>query len=263
METTNPIGIFDSGIGGITILQEVERQMPHEDIIYLSDDKNCPYGIKTNQEIVEISVQNTNHLIQLGAKVIVVACNTATMAAVATLREQFNIPIVAIEPAIKPASLASKSGIIGIIATKSSIESDHLKTLCKEHSLGNIIVTKAGVGLVAFVEDDQQDSPEAYILLKQYIDPMIENGIDHLVLGCTHYPFFKKHIAKIVQDKNITIVEPATAIAKQIKTVLEQTELACKCKKKGKITFISTSDMSFENNERIESRYEQYKKINK
>ena len=261
MNAANPIGIFDSGIGGVTILLEIERLLPNEKIIYLSDDKNCPYGTKKRQEIIDLAVKNTKLLIELGAKVIIVACNTATMAAVTTLRKQFDIPIIAIEPAVKPASSASKSGVVGIIATKASIESDHLKTLCELHSLGNTIVTQAGVGLVAFVENDEHESQEAYLLLKKYLDPMIKKGIDHLVLGCTHYPFFRKHIEKIVASSNITIIEPAAAIAKQLKNVLAQNKLTNNCSEDNDILFLSTSDTSLTNNERVKARYEQYKKI--
>ncbi len=261
MAHTKPIGIFDSGIGGVTILKEIVALLPNENMIYISDDKNCPYGTKSTQEIINLSRENTKRLIGMGAKIIVVACNTATMAAVESLRSEFNIEFIAIEPAIKPASSATKSGVVGILATKSSIESDHLKKLCEKYAYNKITVSQAGVGLVKLVEQDKQDSEESYKLLKKYINPMIEKGIDHLVLGCTHYPFFKKWLEKITENKNIVIVNPAKSIANQLQRVLANNNLLSDSKDKGEITFISTTNDT--EGKRIEDRFYQYIEIDK
>lgn len=261
MSNSNPIGIFDSGIGGVTILKEIVALLPCENVIYIADDKNCPYGIKTKEEIINLSIKNTEALINLGAKAIVVACNTATMAAVSTLREKFDIPFIAIEPAIKPASSATKSGVVGILATKSSIESEQLKALCKKYAKDKVIVTQAGVGLVQFVEDDKQNSHEAYQLLESYIQPMIEKKIDHLVLGCTHYPFFHKSLNKIVGGTGIVIINPAKSIAQQLERVMKEEKIMNESNQKGELIFYSTTT---ENQcKRVEQRYQQYTTIEK
>lgn len=259
ISNNDPIGIFDSGIGGLTILKEIVQLLPHENIIYMSDDKNCPYGAKTSSQIVTLSIENTKWLLEQGAKIVVIACNTATMASVATLRQSFNVNFVAIEPAIKPASTATKSGIVGIIATKSSIESEQLKKLCNLYASDKIVITKAGIGLAALVENNKHDSEEAYDLLKTYLDPMLERGIDHLVLGCTHYPFFKKNIKKIIADRDVTVINPAKSIAKQLKKVMKKNSLLNSESSEGIISFHST-DPEKENNE-LRERYIQYLKI--
>ena len=261
MANSKPIGIFDSGIGGLTILKEIVKILPNEDVIYISDDKNCPYGSKTSNEIRELSKQNTRKLIEMGSKIIVVACNTASMASVDILRSYFDISFIAIEPAIKPASNDTVSGVFGILATKSSIESDHLKELCNKYADDKTIVTQAGVGLVKLVENNKQDSEEAKELLTKYISPMIKKGIDHLVLGCTHYAFFKKSLLEITENKNITIVNPAKSIAKQLQRIMRTENLFSDSPTKGELTFISTlTDVKCK---RIEERFLQYLEIDK
>lgn len=261
MLNSNPIGVFDSGIGGITILKEIVTLLPCENIVYIADDNNCPYGVKTTDEIIALSIKNTETLISLGAKIIVVACNTATMSAITILRERFDTPFIAIEPAVKPASSATKSGVVGILATKSSVESDQLKHLCEKYAQDKIIVTQAGVGLVKLVEDNKQDSHEAYQLLESYIQPMIEKNIDHLVLGCTHYPFFLNSLNKIIANTDIVIINPAKSIAQQLKRVMKKEGIINDSKKKGKLTFYSTITNS--QCERIEQRYQSYKELEK
>lgn len=259
ISNNNPIGIFDSGIGGITILKEIVQLLPHENIIYMSDDKNCPYGAKTTDQIIELSIDNTKWLLEQGAKIVVVACNTATMASVATLRRTFDVNFVAIEPAIKPASMATKSGIVGIIATKSSIESKQLKKLCRRYASDKIVIAKAGIGLATLVEENKQDSEEAYCLLEKYINPMLKKGIDHLVLGCTHYPFFKKNITKIIADRDVKIINPAKSIAIQLKRVMKRKSLLNLEINKGVLTFYSTD--SLKSKDELKERYIQYLNI--
>lgn len=237
---TNPIGVFDSGIGGLTILKEIEIRLPNENIIYYADQKNCPYGPRTQKEIIDICENITNTLISMGVKTIVIACNTATMAAVKYLRMHYDIPFVAIEPAIKPATENSISGVIGVIATKSSIESTQLQELCDRYSSGKVIVSQSAVGLVDLVENGKEQSKETIELLHKYLDPMIEKGIDHLVLGCTHYPFLTKQIEEVIGNRSIKIVNPAASIAKRLEVVLKENNLINTSDKKGNITFISS-----------------------
>ncbi len=257
---TSPIGVFDSGIGGVTILYEIAKLMPNENIIYFADDKNCPYGTKSTQQIISLVKSNVEYLISRGVKLIVVACNTATLASVKILREEYKIKFVAIEPAIKPASNATETGVVGVLATKSSIESSQLKNLCDKFAHDKMVVTQAGVGLVDLVERDLQDSEESYELLNSYISPMIQHGIDHLVLGCTHYPFLIKNISKIIVDNNIKIVNPAPSIALQVERTLSNENLLNDSEHLGNIEFISSKN-TLEFNQRIKARYEQYKTI--
>ena len=183
------------------------------------------------------------------------------MASVDILRSYFDISFIAIEPAIKPASNDTVSGVFGILATKSSIESDHLKELCNKYADDKTIVTQAGVGLVKLVENNKQDSEEAKELLNKYISPMIKKGIDHLVLGCTHYPFFKKSLLEITENKNITIVNPAKSIAKQLQRIMRSENLFSDSTTEGELTFISTlTDVKCK---RIEERFLQYLEIDK
>lgn len=241
LENTAPIGVFDSGIGGLTILREIVRQLPEEQVIYYADRKHCPYGQRTTQQIIALAESVTQQLLEMGVKMIVIACNTATMAAVGYLREKYDIPFVAIEPAVKPATANSRTGIVGVIATKSSVESSKLKELCDRFSYGKIVVTQAGVGLVDLIERNQEDSPQTMELLHKYIDPMIEKGIDHLVLGCTHYPFVQPQIEQVIAGRDITIINPAPSIARQAERVLREKSLLNPGPGPGSVRFFSSN----------------------
>ncbi len=254
---TSPIGVFDSGIGGVTILRELVKILPTEDFIYLSDDANCPYGLKSNEQIIELAKVNTKWLLDRGVKLIVVACNTATMASIATLREQFKVKFVGIEPAIKPATFGTKTGAIGVLATESSVNSKQLKSLCDIHAQDKVVVRTAGVGLVDIVERDIIDTSEAKELLESYLEPMFEQGVDHLVLGCTHYPFLTKKIEEIISNRDITIINPAWAVARQAKNILQSDNKLNTSG--GKVEFFSTSENT--QSTRVQRRFKQYCEI--
>lgn len=185
---TSPIGIFDSGVGGTSIWREIHKLLPHESTIYLADSKNAPYGPKGKQKIVELSIKNTELLIEKGCKLIVVACNTATTNAIRYLRENYDVPFIGIEPAIKPAALQTKSNAIGILATKGTLSSELFHKTSDLYGNGVTIIEQIGEGLVPLIENGEINSPEMENLLKLYIQPMIAADIDYLVLGCSHYP---------------------------------------------------------------------------
>jgi glutamate racemase len=208
------IGIFDSGIGGLSVFRELTRLLPAERYVYFSDSRNCPYGPKEAPFIKERSSQITDFLIEKGAELIVVACNTATAAAIKHLRENYRLPFVGMEPAIKPAILRSESGVVGVLATAGTLKGAlYLNTLATFK--GNVkVIERIGEGLVEAVERADFDSPEVEALLRGYIEPMLEEGADHIVLGCTHYPFLQDTIKKIV-DGRAKIVNPAPAVARQ------------------------------------------------
>ena len=198
--------------------------MPNEDIIYLADSKNAPYGEKTKEEIINISVKNTEFLLSQGCKLIVVACNTASTNAVKYLREHYDLPFIRVQPAIKPAALNSKTKIVGILATKSTLKSDLLFETSQRFAKGVEVVEQVGEGLVTLIESGKMHSEEMTKLLKKHIKPMMAKNIDHLVLGCTHYPFLTDQIEEIT-GSSVKILDSGEAIARQTKVILEQEDL--------------------------------------
>ncbi len=217
----NPIGIFDSGLGGLTIYSEIHKLLPHENIIYLADSKNAPYGGKSKDEIIRISVKNTEFLLEQGCKLIVVACNTASTNAVKYLREHYEVPIIRVQPAIKPAALNSKTKVVGMLATKGTLESELLFETAQRFAQGVKVVEQVGEGLVPLIETGKMRSPEMTRLLRKYVEPMLDQNIDQLVLGCTHYPFLTDQIQEITGD-GVCIVDSGEAIARQTRVILEQ-----------------------------------------
>ena len=192
-----PIGIFDSGIGGITIYKEINKLMPNESIIYLSDNLNSPYGNKSKEEIKNFSTKNTNWLIEKGCKIIVVACNTATTNSIDYLRNTYKIPFVGVEPAIKPAANKTKTGVIGVLATKGTLTSSLFNITSNDYCSEIKIIESDGKGLVELIENGIFSGEKLEKMLKLFIDPMISANIDYLVLGCTHYPLISKSLKKI------------------------------------------------------------------
>lgn len=220
MINNNPIGIFDSGIGGTSIWKAIHGLLPDEKTIYLADSKNAPYGQKTKNEIVALSKKNVDFLLEQNCKLIVVACNTATTNAIAELRNEYNVPFIGIEPAIKPAANNSKTQVIGILATKGTLNSDLFhKTAQMFHD--TTIIEQVGYGLVQLIEDGNLNSPEMATLLESYLKPMIAANIDYLVLGCSHYPYLIPQIKKILPE-HIQIIDSGEAVARQTQKVLNE-----------------------------------------
>ena len=220
MVNKNPIGLFDSGIGGTSIWKEIHQLLPNEDTIYLADSKNAPYGQKSKEEIIELSLKNTEFLLNQNCKLIVVACNTATTNAIKELRAKYNVPFIGIEPAIKPAALHSKTQKIGILATKGTLNSELFYKNVEQFQEIQII-EQIGFGLVELIEGGKIDSDELQELLLKYLNPMVQSNIDYLVLGCSHYPYLIPQIKKII-PKKITIIDSGEAVARQTKKVLEE-----------------------------------------
>jgi len=237
MKSTNfPIGIFDSGIGGTSIWKEITTLLPNEHTIYLSDSKNAPYGEKSKQEIIDLSVKNTEFLLAQNCKLIVVACNTATTNAIQYLREKYNVPFIGIEPAIKPASLKTKTNKIGILATKGTLNSALFEKTSSTINKQIIVKETIGTGLVELIEEGQINSDKMKSLLSLYINPLLNEGVDCLVLGCTHYPYLIPQIRELVGNK-IEIIDSGQAVAKQTKVILEKNLLLKTDTKKGKHQF--------------------------
>lgn len=217
----NPIGLFDSGIGGTSIWKEVNQLLPNENTIFLADSINAPYGIKSKEEIIDLSVKNTEFLLNNNCKLIIVACNTATTNAIDFLRKTYQIPFIGIEPAIKPAALKTATNTIGILATRGTLSSELFNKTADIHASNINVIEQNGDGIVELIESGQLNSPEMVVLLKKYLLPMVEKNIDYLVLGCTHYPYLIPMIEKII-PKNIKIIDSGEAVAKQTKAVLIQ-----------------------------------------
>ena len=238
----NPIGIFDSGLGGLTIYNEIHKLLPHENIIYLADSKNAPYGGKPKDQIIEISVKNTEFLLKNNCKLIVVACNTASTNAVKYLREHYEVPIIRVQPAIKPAALNSKTKVVGMLATKGTLESELLFETAQRFASGVKVVERVGEGLVDLIENGKMESPEMTQLLKKYIEPMLDHNIDQLVLGCTHYPFLTQQIREITGE-GVQIIDSGEAIARQTRVILGQEGLLNEDQKEGERVFYSNKNV--------------------
>lgn len=234
-----PIGIFDSGLGGLSVTKEIIEFLPGESIIYLADSKNAPYGEKSKEEIIQFSIKNTELLLGLGCKLIVVACNTATTNAIKILRDKYDVAFIGIEPAIKPAALNTKTGKIGVLATRGTLASElFLSTSSKFNDVEFIEVE--GKGLVTLIEAGKIE--ETKPLLKKYLLPMIEKGADKIVLGCTHYPFLIPLIKEII-PASVNIIDSGLAVAKQTKAVLQkQNHLSDK--EEARYSFYTNNDLS-------------------
>jgi len=220
MHNDQPIGIFDSGIGGTSIWKEIHHLLPNEKTIYLADSKNAPYGQKSKEEIIALSMKNTELLLKMNCKLIVVACNTATTNAIEELREKYDVPFIGIEPAIKPAVSHSKTQIIGILATQGTLNSALFNKTTEKYQ-NTKIIEQVGHGLVQLIENGGINSPEMTKLLHSYLTPMIEANIDYLVLGCSHYPYLIPQIKKILPE-HIHIIDSGEAVAKQTQKILKE-----------------------------------------
>lgn len=240
--STQPIGVFDSGIGGLSVWQEIVQLLPNESIIYYADQKNCPYGEKTQSEIYQFSAHITDFLISKGCKIIVVACNTATSAAIHQLREHYQLPFVGMEPAIKPAAELTQSGKVGVIATKGTLNGSRFHEIKNRYAQDVEVMVQVGYGLVERIEAGQWHNHETETLLRTYLEPMLEKGIDQLVLGCTHYPFLRESIEHITQG-TVNIINPAVAVAKQVVRVLQANQLCTSDSHAPTYNFYSSKDL--------------------
>lgn len=220
-----PLGIFDSGVGGISVLREIRRLLPAEDLVYYADSGHCPYGGKTREQIQARAVAITEFLMARGAKLIVVACNTATIAAVEHLRATYPIPFVGMEPAVKPAVAQTRSGVVGVLATGAALAGDKFHKLVADHARDVRIITQPCPGLVEQVEAGLLDAPETRELVARYTAPLLQQGADVMVLGCTHYPFLRPLIQDVV-GKGVSLIDTGAAVARQAQRLLEREGLA-------------------------------------
>jgi glutamate racemase len=233
---SRPIGIFDSGVGGLSVLREVRRELPHEDVLYVADSGHAPYGDKPAAEIDRRAEAIVGFLIGQGAKAIVVACNTATGVSVDRLRERWPMPIVGIEPAIKPAAAATKSGVVGVLATSQTIASARFSKLVETFAGGATILSQPCPGLVEQVEEGDLAGPVTAQLVESYVRPLLDRGADTLVLGCTHYPFVADVIAAVA-GPGVAVIDPSAAVARELRRRLEQARLTTPAETTGSVRF--------------------------
>jgi glutamate racemase len=222
-ELNRTIGVFDSGVGGLSVLHHIREALPDARLIYVADSGHVPYGDKSPEYIEQRSLDLARFLVEQGAEAIVIACNTATAAAAAALRARFKFPIVAMEPAVKPAVAATKNGVVGVLATIGTLESARFAALLEKYA-GNVeIVTQGCPGLVEQVERGDLSGPATRALVERYTAPLLAHGADTLILGCTHYPFLAPLIREVV-GANIALVDTGAAVARELKRRIE-TEL--------------------------------------
>lgn len=234
-----PVGVMDSGIGGLTVWKEIVRQLPNEDTLYIADNANCPYGTKSVDEITVLADAVAGRLADAGCKAIVVACNTATAAAIDMLREKYPVPFIGMEPAVKPAALQSKSGVIGVLATAGTLHGRLFRETSAKFAGGVKTIVREASGWVELVESGDWESEAAYSLVKYHIEPLVAAGADYIVLGCTHFPFLGKLIARAA-GPGVMILDPASAVAGQLCRILQSASLVNPGNKLGKHRFIAT-----------------------
>ncbi len=238
------IGIFDSGVGGLSVWREIVTRLPEESTLYLADQAHVPYGDRPPEEIVRLTVAAVSWLLQQRVKLIVIACNTASAAALESLRSRWPaIPIIGMEPAIKPASQRTRTGHVGVLATPGTLRAERFQHLVERYANGVHVHTVMGTGLVHFVEQRQLEGPEVESCLRGILAPLHAANIDHLVLGCTHFPFLSATIRRVLGD-GVKLVDPAPAIARRTQFILEQHQLQKKRAGPGAWRFVTTGDLA-------------------
>jgi glutamate racemase len=221
MDVPRPVGIFDSGIGGLSVAREIRRSLPREHLLYVADSAYVPYGDRTDDEVRARTLAAGRYLERRGAKLLVVACNTASGAALELLRERLSIPVVGLEPAVKPAVALSKNGRVGVMATAGTLRSDRYARLVQAYGNGARVIPQPCIGLADAIEDGHLDDDVLHALLPGCIGPLKAAGVDTVVLGCTHYPFVREQIAAALGPE-VRIVESGPAIARRTAQVLNQ-----------------------------------------
>lgn len=223
------IGIFDSGVGGLSVFREIRKLLPEERYIYYSDNAHCPYGEKSREYIIGRAREITRLLLSEGADIIVVACNTATAAAIATLREEFQVRFIGMEPAVKPAAMSTKTGVVGVLATAGTLKADKYLNTREKWAEGVKIAEHVGQGFVELVEKGCTIGPEAEEVVMESLKPLLDEGADRIVLGCTHYPFLSETISKtaaiIAPGRDIKVIDPAPAVAKHLLEIMKENRL--------------------------------------
>lgn len=240
------IGIIDSGVGGLSIAKAIQHALPHEHLIYIADSKYAPYGDKTTAQINERVSSLVDVLKTKAIKTLVIACNTATVNLIGQLREEYQLPIIGVEPGIKPAAKQTKSNKIGVLATEGTIKSEAFKEFVQQFSEHNDLMLTPCPKFVPLIEQDLIGTAQAKAAVQEYVTPLIEQGCDQIVLGCTHYPFLKHDIQVVTKD-NAQIIDTSQAVAKQVKNVLQSKQLLNQQASLGNVEFYTTGSLHLAN----------------
>ncbi len=240
---TTDLGVFDSGVGGLSVLRELRALLPHDTIVYVADSANVPYGTKPPALIRERSMAIARFLVEKRqARAVVVACNTATTHAVDLLRQTFSsVPFVGMEPAIKPAAAATRSGVVGVLATDATLDGERFASLMKRHAKGIDVLTQSCPGLVEQVEAGELSGPRTIELLQRYTAPLLAGGADTIVLGCTHYPFLRDTLQELV-GPGVALIDTAEAVARQTARVLADGRDRVATGAAGRVVFYTSGD---------------------
>lgn len=245
MMTKAPIGVFDSGVGGLSVLHWIRKVLPNEDLLYFADSAHAPYGHKPRDFITGRTIKLTEFLLQQNVKAVVVACNTATVAAIATLRSEFDVPIIGMEPGIKPAASLTNTGVVGVLATTQTIKSDQFSHLVNRFGSEVEVVIQECPGLVEQVEKLELDTPATRKLLERYLNALLSRRADTIVLGCTHYPHLLPLIHEIAGTA-LNIVDTGEAVARQVVRRIEQLDLLATGSELGSDTFWTSGSENVE-----------------
>ena len=246
MNCESPIGVYDSGFGGLSVWRALYDALPNESLVYLGDGKNCPYGDRTAEEIAQFADEAVVRLLAEGVKMVVVACNTATAVAIKGLRERYpDIPFVGLEPAVKPACLTTRTGKVGVLATARSLEGDHFRTTAAKYADRVEILTAVGEGFVEIVEQSAESDPETLKQVRKVVEPMIAKGVDKIVLGCTHYPFLLEQIHKVVGGRDVEIIDSGEAVERRVEQLLDEYCLRADVTHIAEYRFLTFADESY------------------
>ena len=243
--SNNPIGVFDSGVGGLSVLRAIREQMPEESVIYFGDQGHVPYGPRPLQQVRDFSEGITRFLLDNGAKIIVVACNAASAAALTYLRQTFpDVSFVGMEPAVKPAAEHTATGVVGVLATPATFQGALYASVVERFANGVELLQDTCVGLVQQIEKGDLNGQETRRILEDALKPMLRKNIDTVVLACTHYPFVIPLVQEIVGEK-VRVIDPAPAVARQAKRLLEANGLKRPAGARGEIQFFTSGDAGF------------------
>lgn len=246
LDNNAPIGVYDSGLGGLTVWREIRRMLPRESLVYLGDGANCPYGSRPREEVCRLAEAAVSRLVSAGCKLVVVACNTATAAAIDRLRQTYpDLDIVGMEPAVKPACQATRSGVVGVLATERSLDGALFRRTAAKYGMGVEVLTMPGLGFVELVESDLEHTPQAEACVRKAVAPLLARGADQIVLGCTHYPFLREVMERVIGDRGVSIVDPSPAVARRVAQLLDRRGLRASADHSPEFTFLTFADESY------------------
>lgn len=247
------IGVFDSGMGGLSIWKELRESLKNESLLFFGDGLRCPYGSRSEKEILRFTVEAVERLIAEGCKLIVIACNTATAVAIDYLREHYpDTPFVGLEPAVKPAALTTKTGVVAVLATERSLNGRLFVQTSAKYEQSVQIIKAVGEGFVEIVESGEENTDRAELMVRSVVEPLIAAGADRIVLGCTHYPFLRKTIERVIGDRDIEIIDSGSAVCRRVAQLLDQNNLRAADDAVPEYRFITLADEDYL--KRVESR---------